>query len=140
MEAGGSDTQRVTVMEAGGSDTQRVNVMEAGGSDTQRVTVMEAGGSDTQRVTHLFLTDVQRVSSQNQVPAPPQLSEDPAPAELPDPARLLRLQRRRRPRVLRALNTTPYHSSYYTQYNRNWGNQQSSRATKQTTTEQEIKY
>ncbi len=58
---------------------------------------------------HLLVRDEKMVSSQDHVAAPPQLSEDPAAAELPDPAHFLRLLDRLLPRVLNALkhhNTT----------------------------------
>lgn len=54
-------------------------------------------------LTHLFLTDEQLISPQNHEAVLPDLSEDPFPAELPDPADLLGLSVRRR-RVLRALD------------------------------------
>lgn len=55
-------------------------------------------------MTHLFLTDEQLISLQNHKAVLPDLSEDPFPAELPDPADLVGLKVLRR-RVLWPLRT-----------------------------------
>lgn len=54
-------------------------------------------------LTHLLLTDEQLISPQNHEPVLPDLSEDPFPAELPDPADLIGLSVLLR-RVLQTLN------------------------------------